>query len=255
MIAQRTLLSFLLLFPLLNPLFAQRGIVFDSWQEVVVFSFNSNPDIPWVGGYNSPQFSNLDINLDGIPDLLVFDRIGNRIIPLIHQGTVGQPDFRFAPEYISRFPALEAWVLALDYDGDGNADLFTHHPEEGIKVYRNTSSGADSLSFEVFNAGNYIPTVRPGSSSDLLKVLDIDIPGIADLDNDGDLDILSFDLGGSFIEYHKNMSVEAYGHSDSLTFVLDEACWGHVQEDGTINAMQLGVFCKGEGVEDERGGR
>lgn len=252
MIGYLRLLCLALLIPLSFRAQAQRSLVFEDWQEVVVFIFNNSPDLPWIGGFNSPQFSNLDIDRDGTLDLLIFDRIGNRILPLIHQGTVGQPDYRFAPEYIAQFPDLEAWVITRDYDGDGLMDLFTHHPEEGIKVYRNTSGGTDSLRFALHNNGHYIPTVRPGSASNLLKVLDIDIPGIIDLDNDGDLDIISFDNGGAFLEYHKNMSMEAYGHADSLTFVLEEACWGHVQEDGTINAMQLGVFCKGGGVPEER---
>ena len=33
----------------------------------------------WSGGFNSVQFSEIDLNLDGIKDLFVFDRSGNRI--------------------------------------------------------------------------------------------------------------------------------------------------------------------------------
>ena len=33
---------------------------------------------PWMGGLNAPQFSNIDVNGDGVKDLFVFDRQGDR---------------------------------------------------------------------------------------------------------------------------------------------------------------------------------
>ena len=39
-----------------------------------------------------------------------------------------------------------------------------------------------------------------------------DIPALSDVDNDGDMDILNFGTGGSYIFYYKNQSVEkGYG--------------------------------------------
>ena len=40
-------------------------------------------------------------------------------------------------------------------------------------------------------------------------------PVFADIDNDGDIDILDFDVNGLRIEYHKNLSVENFSDCDS----------------------------------------
>ncbi|MCB0779375.1 MAG: hypothetical protein KDC03_07565, partial [Flavobacteriales bacterium] len=51
-----------------------------------------------------------------------------------------------------------------------------------------------------------------------LFVTQVDVPGIVDVDGDGDLDVLTFSIFGSYMEYHKNLSMELYGTCDSLTF-------------------------------------
>ena len=37
----------------------------------------------WVGGVNAMQPSKIDLNLDGINDLIFFDRSGNKISPFL----------------------------------------------------------------------------------------------------------------------------------------------------------------------------
>jgi hypothetical protein len=49
---------------------------------------------PWTGGMNSCQFCPIDINLDGKPDLLIFDQFGNRILPWIKYTVLFQGFFR-----------------------------------------------------------------------------------------------------------------------------------------------------------------
>ena len=61
---------------------------------------------PWAGGMNSCQFGEIDLNLDGINDLFVFDRHGDRIMPFINSGTAGTIDYDFAPEYVDNLPFL-----------------------------------------------------------------------------------------------------------------------------------------------------
>src|SRR5690606_41903110 len=38
--------------------------------------------LPWAGGLNAAQYNSLDLNQDGIADLVVFDRKANKIITL-----------------------------------------------------------------------------------------------------------------------------------------------------------------------------
>ncbi|WNJ18958.1 FG-GAP-like repeat-containing protein [Pontibacter sp. G13] len=237
--ARIALLSLLCWFFIIHPSFAQ--FTFSPSDSIQVNWYQNQLDYPWAGGINNPQLSTMDINLDSIPDVVIFDRDGDRIIPLIHPGNSGSLDYRLAPEMISHFPDLDTWALFLDYDLDGDADIFTHK-DGGVAVYQNVST--DSLMFIPYQGLNQIKTSRPGDPALPILIDNKDIPAIKDLDGDGDLDLLTFDALGSLIEYHRNMSVETYQHADSLLYVLEEACWGHASEDAATNTMTLGVFCK-----------
>ncbi|HNA65452.1 MAG TPA: hypothetical protein PKZ51_12060, partial [Saprospiraceae bacterium] len=45
------------------------------------------------GGVNNAQISSADINLDGSDDLVIFDREGNVILPMIYNKKTGQYDY------------------------------------------------------------------------------------------------------------------------------------------------------------------
>ena len=66
-----------------------------------------------------------------------------------------------------------------------------------------------------------------------------DYPAITDIDNDGDLDILTFWGMGAFVEMHKNLSMEKYGVPDSLDYEKTENCWGHFAENEESNEITL----------------
>ena len=80
---------------------------------------------PWAGGLNSAQFNEMDLDLDGVKDLMIFDRQGNRILPFINKGIASTIDYEYAPEYISLFPDITGWVLTADYNNDNKMDIFT----------------------------------------------------------------------------------------------------------------------------------
>lgn len=211
--------------------------------DIPVANFQNILDFPWAGGLNASQFNQIDLNLDNIPDILIFDRDGNRLIPLIHQGTSNVIDYSYDPSMTSAFPEVNGWLLTADYNQDGLYDLFTSS-QDGILVYTNTSSPTLGLRFEAYVGPNPIQSIIPGQNQQVLEVMEADIPTIVDLDEDGDLDILTFNTLGTLIEYHKNLSQETHGHADSLIFILEEACWGHVMEDDAAFMVTTGVFCK-----------
>ncbi len=191
---------------------------------------------PFAGGMNACQFGEVDINMDGIKDLFVFDRYGHRIMPFINEGTAGQIGYTYAPEYAAAFPDIRHWAIFTDYDNDGREDLFTYNPQfPGIVVYRNTS--AAELRFERV-IYPYL-TSWYGSGYVNILVTYADYPGISDLDGDGDLDILTFWALGSFVEMHKNLSMETYGHADSLIFERTTWCWGRFAESEESNTLYL----------------
>ena len=186
---------------------------------------NQNIPNPWTGGLNACQLSEIDLNLDGTKDLFVFDRTGNRILPFINNGINNTISYQYESEYIKFFPPLNDWALLVDYNADGKEDLFAYNGGK-VMVYRNTSY---SIQPEFTLLSENLITDYSGSPFQLY-VSRVDIPAITDVDNDGDIDILTFQSLGGFIEFHENLSMDLYGHADSLVFVMSDPCWGDVYE-------------------------
>ena len=187
-------------------------------------------DYPWVGGINAAQFSTIHLNNDTIEDLFIFDRTGNKVLTFVNSG-VGS-GYVYAPEYESQFPALQSWVLLRDYNCDGKKDIFSY-VSGGIGVWENTSSGG-TLSFVNVSHNGTTPYVISNQYGNYvnLYVSKSDIPDINDIDGDGDLDVLTFGVIGSRVEYHKNLSIEEGYGCDSLYYELKNECWGHFMETG-----------------------
>ncbi len=197
---------------------------------------------PWVGGLNSCQFSTIDLNLDGIEDLFVFDRTGGKVSTYINNGTPNTPDYVFAPGYRRYFDFVTDWVLLRDFDGDGKKDVFSYY-NGGMKVHRNVSNQFVGLAFEQFSPQVY-SFYHPGSQNPLY-IAPNDIPSIVDIDKDGDLDVLTFHIFGEVMEFHKNMSMENYGDANHLEYQLESPCWCNFEEGSDAFTIQLGITCKG----------
>lgn len=221
-----------------NPLQAQSVTGFVRYDSIEVYANSQQLLNPWAGGINFIQVSEIDLDMDGIQDLFVFDRSGNKITTYRNQGTANQPDYILAPEYVSQFPYLHDWALLRDYNCDGKADIFTCSIA-GFSIYRNISTVSGGLQFQLEEF--LVNTNRSPNSTNFfgnLFVSTVDVPAIRDIDGDGDLDILTFQNGGNQIEYHKSMSMEFYGVCDSITFEVSTNCWGEVLE----NALNATIF-------------
>lgn len=191
---------------------------------------------PWVGGLNACQFGSIDLDFDGKNDLVVFDRQGNRMSCFVNRGEIGEICYEFDNQYAKAFPKIDDWMILADYDGDGRNDIFTYSKGwAGIKVYRNIST--DSLAFELVKSP-YLTSLQGAGEVNIMATY-ADYPAIVDVDGDGDLDILTFGVLGTFIEKHQNFSVEKYGTRDSLIFERNDYCWGRVAESEEDNRMYL----------------
>ena len=198
---------------------------------------------PWAGGMNSCQFGEVDMNMDGIKDLFVFDRQGDRVMTFVNGGTANTIDYEYAPQYIDNFPELYDWAILVDYNMDGKEDIFTYSKDyPGIMVYKNISGTELDFALEVYP---FITTFQGGGYVNLYGT-DVDYPGISDIDNDGDIDILTFYVLGAFVEYHKNLSMEKYGIPDSLDFVKTTSCWGYFAENEESNIVYLDTCVGGK---------
>lgn len=213
------------------------------WLFLALTAFSQNP---WVGGLNACQFGRMDLDQDGKKDLLVFDRHGDRLLCYLNKGAGGEIRYEYASEYVKAFPKLNGWAEFADYDGDGKEDIFAYSKGwAGIKVYRNVSN-QDGLGF-VAVVEPYLTSYQGGGEVNILAT-DADYPAIVDLDGDGDLDLLTFGVMGTFIEKHQNFSMERYGNRDSLVFERTDQCWGRVGESEENNVMYLDTCLLGYGL-------
>lgn len=230
-----TRLLCLLLFPL--SLIAQSTERFDIPVTINGETINS----PWAGGLDNPQFSVIDLNNDGNMDLYTFDRVGNVHVPFLNVGG----SYVYAPEFIEAFPSAKNFVLLRDFDGDGISDMFAHAKStasvDGLSVWKGYFAG-DKLMYEPYNFP-FNPNVAPfplsnGNLSNLY-VASTDIPDINDIDGDGDLDVLAFDVAGAYLVYYQNQSVEEGYGLDSLIFEKEDECWGKFYESSMSETVAL----------------
>jgi hypothetical protein len=209
--------------------------------DIKVSDATKELDLAFAGGIRAPQFNRVDIDLDGEDDLLIFDREGNVLIPLITQS---DGSYRFDPTYRKTFPAIVSWIIMRDYNGDGIKDIFCAPITigiPGVQVYKgvieNDVLSYDLIEFEDFDFDIlYYPL---GSSFSQIYVSPVDIPDVRDADGDGDMDILAFEPAGSTIFLFQNMSVERGLPLDQLEYTVGEQCYGDLVESGFSQAVSL----------------
>ncbi len=183
----------------------------------------------WAGGLNATQFNTMDLNGDGKEDLVLFDRMVNRITTFLN--VAGQ--WKYSPQFEILFPEdVTNWVLLKDFNCDGKKDIFTGD-NLGVKVYRNVTAPGGKPAWKrfMFYSENGIRTDILLTKGFVVKTnLQLqydDLPTIVDADNDGDLDIFNVRFtGNGSVEYHKNLSRERYGVCDSLDFERQTNTWG-----------------------------
>jgi len=223
---------------------------FERYNDVKVYENSSQLLFPWAGGMNSCHFSEIDLNLDGIMDLIIFDKHGNRIIPFINNGIPNVISYTYSPSYIQSLPALHDWVIFRDYDCDGKNDIFTYADGGGgIKVYRNISDTV--LKFELA-VDPYL--TYSGNMPVNIWLTNADYPVIEDMDNDGDLDILTFGVLGKYLIYYKNMAMERHGNCSQFDFIKEDNCWGKFYESEASNTLRLNQTCSKNTDNDFSGG-
>lgn len=231
---------------LLFPHFLLAQFNFERVENIPVVREGTELDLAWTGGFNNPQFSNIDINMDGIQDLFVFDRSGD--VSLFYFTTINGEEITYtlAIEYLENFPEISGWVILSDYNDDGKADIFTHSdaiPGGGIAVYKNISE-ANAPAFELISELLYSHAEYVSGTFDFpLYVNFADIPSFIDIDEDGDIDVLTFSIGGAELEYHENQSQEIYGDNEHFEYELKNACWGYFKESSLDNEITLFDTC------------
>lgn len=199
---------------------------------------------PFAGGMNAPQFSQADLNADGIRDVVVFDRAGFSVQTWLGTAVPGDTGLVYAPQYAAVFPPVNSWMLLRDFDQDGAMDVFTaggDDPEEpAIVIYKGYFNNG-VLAFTPFNRSypgcpdcnpSFLHYQIPGNNTwHILPFSFTSISAIDDVDSDGDLDFLGFEPEFSnYLWYFKNNSVELGYGADSLLVTLESTCWGRFMD-------------------------
>lgn len=214
--------------------------------------------MPWANGINYANFSNMDLNFDGKKDLVAFDRLNQfgtgRFRCFINTGAAGETKYKPCLDCSYYFPQVVSnWAVLLDYNCDGKEDIFCS-TSAGIKVYKNVSV-SPNINFQLIKPLIYAD-INPGGQPSManLYASSNGLPGIGDVDGDGDLDVLTFSPQGSLIQYYKNLAMETYSActSDSLHFVISENCWGKISEGNcSVNFNQQCPAVRGVADDNE----
>jgi hypothetical protein len=240
---KRTFAPILLLFILQNALILRGQNTADVRRLAIPFAQSSTLNAT-IGGMNAPILSEADFDRNGRQDVFAFDRIGNVNMAFLNNSTAPKNPI-YNEKLTDKIPPMNDWALMRDFNGDGAADIFTYNdgPVGGIRVFRGKYVG-DTLNFERLNfafSGNILSYPLSSGFKVNLYVNAVDIPAIDDIDGDGDLDILAFEVGGGHVYWYKNQSVERGFQRDSLIFQLEDDCWGKFYDNGFQPSVKLGT--------------
>lgn len=213
--------------------------------------FKQGSDItenPFLGGLNSPQFQQLDINGDQKLDLIVFDRTDNKLLTFLK---VSGDYYKYTPEYEHLFPNIKYVFKLADLNSDGKLDIFTCQETGELIIFLNQTTQTGKLKFK-----NLGPQVYRNQHDTTFWILynslsfgnmKTDLPEIKDLDNDGDVDIVVYDAMYLTYTMFKDVRAEKGWSKDTFEFQNMDYCYGYFWE-GFDNNIRLNMcFLQGGG--------
>lgn len=236
---------FILLFLFSTYIVRAQSALYLSDTSVKVYDDGGNEKtLAWCGGFNNPQFAMGDLNNDGLADLVVFEAYKG-VRTFINTGTAGSPNYKYQPQYTLNFPPISDYLILADYNCDGIPDLF-QQGLTGFAVYTGYYNAAKQLCFTFYKDlyySNDATTFGPANAFNNPG----DIPAIVDVDNDGDLDFISYNVVGGNLNFYKNMRVEKSLPCDSIVIELKDRCWGKVYQ-AFWRAHELQYDCSEAGL-------
>lgn len=204
----------------------------------------------WAGGVSLPQVQLADCNQDGVGDLLLYDRRGEVLMSF--KGSVdenGEVTYTLDKDLAKGFPPINDYMILADFDKDGIPDLFTGHPIiNGMRIFKGKYDN-NILHFDQVlwpdqvglgsDAIRFYSKITNRKTLNQIFISSEDIPAVFDVDGDGDLDILTFDMGGFVMHWYNNRSIEWGFGTDSLIMFFEESCWGGFYESGVTPEVSL----------------
>ena len=175
----------------------------DAAQAQVITFRNANLGLTDISFGSSPAFADLDGDAD--MDLMTGDFYGN-FLYFENTGTAAAPVYaapQTNPFGLTAFGYYSAPAFA-DLDGDGDMDMMVGNSYGSFFYYENTGTAAAP----VYAA----PLTNPFGLTELYR----SIPTFADLDNDGDLDMMAGDRYGNFYYFQNTGTTSAPAYAAPL---------------------------------------
>ncbi|PZF72494.1 T9SS type A sorting domain-containing protein [Taibaiella soli] len=220
-----------------------QGKIYQPDTSVHIYWGNTPKKFAWTGGFNNPQFAMADLNHDGVKDLVIYERSTGGVKTFINHGVAGNPDYQYAPHYADNFPVVENFLKLEDYNCDNIPDLI-QGSVAGFGIYKGYYNSNNELSFTYYKDLWY---KDPTGNSVNCYVAVNDIPGVADIDGDGDLDFMSYSVLGNAISLYKNCQMEEHMSCDSIVACFADACWGKSYQ-GFDRKQNLAYSCSQGGT-------
>ncbi len=228
---------------------AQQRFYYSNAAKFLKPGLNDTLKFAYTGGFNTPQISNIDFNLDGKNDVFIFDKASRKVNTFTRKGN----GFVHTPQYEGKFPPMVNWALLRDYNNDGKADLMTEVSFDrrylvdtiqrpfgnGLRILKNTSTPGNFSLTPISNqvkdtGGTWGPPSYERRSPANIYLNASDVPAIDDVDNDGDIDILAMQGTSSSFTYYENFVKNKWNipsPKDTTLFILRDQCWGYVNYD------------------------
>ncbi|HRJ86313.1 MAG TPA: FG-GAP-like repeat-containing protein [Ignavibacteria bacterium] len=149
-----------------------------------------------IGAYSYPAFG--DIDNDGDKDLFI--GCGNSVGFYRNTGTATAPAFTLVTDSLPLSISNFNYSVSIgDLNGDGKKDLVLgYYSLARLRYFRNTGTLSDPL------------FTYTASQLDTMNLSQASAPCLADLDNDGDLDIITGNSGGKLTYYRNNGSASVF---------------------------------------------
>jgi hypothetical protein len=216
-----------------------QGKVYKPFDSLVISKNGKPMRYPTLGGLNTLMLSKADLNNDALDDIVIYDHIQDDVYTFITKKNGADLEYFYEPKYEANFPQIIYYLLLKDYNCDGIPDLF-HRGGSGVGVSKGYYDN-NELKFTFYKDLYFPGTFGPVNA----YVQPNDIPVIEDIDNDGDIDVLAFDVLGTYMSMYKNMRVENGLPCDSIQIINNSACWGGVVQSSFGRTYALNVSCKG----------
>uniref|UniRef100_UPI0034DE83AA beta strand repeat-containing protein n=1 Tax=Candidatus Thiodubiliella endoseptemdiera TaxID=2738886 RepID=UPI0034DE83AA len=172
-----------------------------------------------VAYYSKPTLA--DIDGDGDLDLVVGEYYGT-LKYYQNTGTTSNPAYEVKTGDSNPFNGIDVWRYSTptlaDIDGDGDLDLVVGEENHTLKYYQNTGTTSNPAYEAKTGDDNPFNGIDVGYSSK---------PTLADIDGDGDLDLVVGEVYGTLKYYYNQQSFFVDGQAPTLTtqasVILEEA--------------------------------